>query len=127
MLGFVAFALVTLAAARLTRIITTDQIGEPLRRLVWRLAGGEIPPALTSPIRDIVDFNPHWEMALPRVRRLVWDLVTCPWCIGFWISLTGIAGALAVLPPPPGPFIFWLLAGSLAASYLVGVMATNLE
>ena len=78
-----AFLIVCLAAARLTRLVTDDTITEPLR--VWA-----------------------------SDRRVLYELVTCPWCIGFWISL----GCVAVWWTT-GDRAVWLLA-PFAVSYVAG-------
>lgn len=53
-------ALLPLAAARLTRLITRDSIGEPLRSRVRKKWG---------------------EQSLPA------ELIGCHWCVGVWASL----------------------------------------
>jgi hypothetical protein len=55
-----AFVIVSLAAARLTRLVTDDTITEPLR--VWA-----------------------------SDKPFVYELVTCPWCIGFHISVACVS------------------------------------
>jgi hypothetical protein len=79
-----AFVIICLAAARLTRLVTEDIITEPLRE--W------------------ASIKPAW----------VYDLITCPWCIGFWISL----GCVAVWWTS-GDRAVWLLA-PFAVSYVAG-------
>lgn len=78
-----AFVIVALAAARLTRLVTEDTITEPLR--VWASS-----------------------------RPFVYELVTCPWCIGFWISLATVGVWWTV-----GDRAVWLLA-PFAVSHIVG-------
>ena len=82
-----AFVIVSLAAARLTRLVTEDTILEPLR---------------------------EWA----TIHELVYELVTCPWCIGFWISL----GTVAVWWLA-GDTAVWLLA-PFAVSYVAGRLNT---
>lgn len=64
--------LVPLAAYRLQRIVTAD---------TW-------PPSrhLRRLLRDRIADVPTASRA--RVRRAdLFDLMTCPWCLGFWVSL----------------------------------------
>ena len=79
---------VALAAARTTRLITTDTITEWLR---VRLSD-----------------RPFW-----------YELVTCPWCIGFWISL----GWVLVWWTVDGRAVW--LALPFAVSYVVGWLETR--
>jgi hypothetical protein len=66
-LDFVVF---TLAAFRLTRIITTDNVADNFRQWVWS------------------KYDPSTKIGY---------LITCNWCTGFWVSLLFVAGA-SVLP-----------------------------
>jgi len=50
----------SLAAFRLTRIITTDTVFEPIREKIWK----KFPPS-------------HW----------FGYLITCNWCVGFHVSI----------------------------------------
>lgn len=78
-----AFVIVSLAAARLTRLVTEDTITEPLR--VW---------ASNKPF--------------------LYELVTCPWCIGFHISVACVAVWWTA-----GQTAVWFLA-PFAVSHVVG-------
>ena len=55
------FILLTLATYRLTRLITEDTIFSNLRDKFW----SKFPPESTK----------------------LGYLITCPWCVGFWLSL----------------------------------------
>lgn len=79
-----------LAAARLTRLITTDTFGEPVRLAVSRSDFGR-------------------------------ELIHCPWCIGFWISL---AVALVTMASWPHPVTVVVLI-AFAISEAVGLIAVN--
>lgn len=90
--------LVALAAARITRLVTTDSIADPVR---------------------------DWLLDLPRSERAAewWaDLVSCPWCAGWWVAVA----ATLVLSFAPTGAVRWL-ALPWALSYAVGALATNLE
>ena len=83
-----AFVIICLAAARLTRLVTEDTITEPVR--VWA-----------------------------SDKPFVYELVTCPWCIGFWISL----GCVAVWWTTSDRAV-WLLA-PFAVSHVAGWLNTQ--
>lgn len=57
--ALVVLVLVTLAAARVTRVIVTDKIGEPLRVFVVRRRGE---------------------------KSMLSYLMFCSWCMGLWVS-----------------------------------------
>lgn len=78
-----AFVIVCLATARLTRLVTDDTITEPLR--VWA-----------------------------SDKPLLYGLITCPYCIGFWISLVTVAVWWTA-----GDRTVWLLA-PFAVSHVAG-------
>ncbi|MFI6326584.1 DUF1360 domain-containing protein [Nonomuraea sp. NPDC050556] len=131
MQGIFAFVLVTLASARLTRLLVADTVTEPLRRAVWRLVGGEVPPALLEPITHFVARTAYTSVS---ARRWLWKLMNCPWCSGFWISLAVWAlvyaitgGTVTSTSVPSGQWPLWLITSTLATSYLVGVLANREE
>ncbi|WKK11958.1 hypothetical protein QYN14_25350 [Rhodococcus ruber] len=92
-------ALLTLAAARLTRVLTTDKIGEPYRQLIVRRFGPE----------SLLSYFAH-----------------CAWCTGMWIAalatpLAWWAAGLRHHLPLSG---WWAVpALALTVSYLIGVLA----
>lgn len=127
MLGFFAFALVTLAAARVTRLLIHDTITEPMRRLLWRRLGNEVPPALLESIRHYVA---RTQQTNPRSRSWAWKLINCPWCLGFWVSLlltAPLAFSPAIRALLPGPWPLWWPITALAASQLVGLLLAREE
>ncbi len=79
-------------AARLTRLLTTDQISYPIRR------------------RVVVRLGPDNWFAY---------LITCPWCLGLWVSAAVAAGAYWWADTR------WWLCVALAgtASYATGLLA----
>lgn len=85
------YVLVVLAAYRVTRVIVHD----------------DFPP--TMALRRVVvrKFGPDSSWA---------DLVACPWCMGWWVSLA----ACAWVYPQEGPIRVLLRA--LACAALVGVL-----
>jgi len=55
------FIILSLAAYRITRMITTDYIFQPIREWIWR-----------------------WSR--PDEGIGIGYLITCEWCIGFWVA-----------------------------------------
>lgn len=86
--------LVTLAVARLTRLVTTDAIMLPFRRWVVNRTGEESPLSY---------------------------LVHCSWCTSIWVSIPGaIAWAFLSLPMSQ----WWIaLPTLLAMSYVSGLLS----
>jgi len=85
-----ALAVDALAAYRLTRLATTDVIGEPWRRaVVDRAVAPADQPAGAVGAQAVVDglADP------PRLARLV----TCRWCAGIWIA-GGVVAARRLAP-----------------------------
>jgi hypothetical protein len=66
------FVIISLAAFRLTRVITTDAIFESVRNKIW----GKFPPS-----------------------KGIGYLITCNWCTGFWVSALFVL-MLLILPLP---------------------------
>jgi hypothetical protein len=66
----VTFAILALAAFRLTHLVTTDAIADTFRTWVWK----KFPP-----------------------MTKIGYLITCNWCTGFWVSLL-IATGFFLLP-----------------------------
>lgn len=85
---------IVLGTARITRLITTDTIAEPLiDRLVFGIGRRN-----------------------PTAGEWVNSLLTCPWCIGWWLS---VAVVLTYAQTPT--VTTWLLA-PWALSYAVGTL-----
>lgn len=86
------------AALRVTRMITDDAITEAPRTWLVTHLGPSHP--LTT-------------------------LLTCPWCIGFWI--TAVFTASAWWPPIAGHTAYQIGATLLTGSWLVGALATRVD
>jgi hypothetical protein len=61
----------------------------------------------------------------PRLAASRWEwsetLLTCPWCIGWWISLLVVAAVPPLWPHP----VTRILITALAISYLVGKLEST--
>lgn len=77
-----AFVVMTLAVARATRAVTTDEVTEPMRGWMAERWSDEL--------------GPRWPVVL----------VNCDWCIGFWLALLA-----AVLGKVTGLVHTWTWAG----------------
>lgn len=94
-------ALIVLAAARLTRLVTVDTIGHPFRQAL-RWTG----------------------LHLAGDRGLVYgdELATCPHCMGFWAAAAVVVSYAAWAGPA------WrLTAAVLAVAYLAGHLVAHLD
>ena len=89
-----------LAAYRITRLVIEDKITEDLRTRVHVAA-----------LREIED---------PATWSKVKTLLSCPWCVGFWISV-GVVGARLAAPRVWRP-----IATAFALSAAVGLIEENL-
>lgn len=90
--------LAVLAVARLSRIITTDRIGLPIRRWVVSRWG---------------------ETSLPAY------FVHCPWCVSIWIATAVMPAALLPILIPTQPWYMTVIVTLLsipAASHLAGML-----
>lgn len=111
------FLLALGSALRLTRLAVTDTITQPFRnKIAMRYARAS---ALQS----------HSYEDPKRARRVnrranawLWlvQLFECPWCIGFWISLS--VAAVALSPAASSVLVAWP-AIALSLSWLVGALA----
>ena len=90
--------LLVLAALRITRFVLIDSLGR------WWFVG----PALKRTRNR------------PKAAKYVEGLFSCPFCIGFWISLVGVV-SLYLAGGPGDASVWWrAAAGVWALSYLVG-------
>ena len=70
------FVLLGLAAARLTDIISTDQIMEWLRR-----------PFVKMETTEIAGREVETRTGRGRgLKKVLGDLLSCPWCVGVWVA-----------------------------------------
>ena len=99
----VVLLLTTLAAARVTRVIVVDKIGQPVRSAVVRWRGESSALAY---------------------------LFHCPWCMGLWVSTAAVAAVWwpAALADRFGVTTWIMLpVTALAVAHLVGLVLTREE
>lgn len=95
-----------LAAARAWRLISQDLILAPLRD---KLVGAE-------------KFKVGDATASKNARPKVVEFLGCPWCLGGWLSIGGVA----LYRLAPTGLVFWIVA-PLAVSEIVGLIVRNLD
>lgn len=94
----IVVVVVALCAHRLARAVALDGITDPARDWVYRRAFTQ-PEAKPWPTgaQDESDARLEgWEPAPPALRKSqgwawVYGLVSCPHCVGFWLSLASYA------------------------------------
>lgn len=89
-----SYILLVLAAYRTTRLITTDTVTEPIREKIWK----KFPPS-----------------------TMFGYLLTCNWCVGFWVSLAFVVAYILV------PDVTFVVSLVLSTSALVGIIASKAE
>lgn len=100
-MDLLGIALVVFASARLTRLLVIDAAGDVFRRVIRR--------ALAVFGR--------------RAAVMAEDLLECPFCVGFWISL-GVAGSFVT----HGDAVWWQVGAlALSVSYLAGHLVARLD
>lgn len=93
-----------LACFRLTRLLVSDTITQPLRQAVIGTA--------YAPERDLSGF------AMPVAKRpRLAEFVTCPWCMGMWLA------GLVVLCQALIPAVWIYAAALLAFSAVAGLLS----
>lgn len=96
--ALLSLVLLTFAAARVTRVVVSDKIGEPLRTIAVRRLGAE---------------------------HLLAYFVHCRWCTGLWVSLPAAAVAWWASPLGDAVRVSWWWgwpATALAMSYTIGLL-----
>lgn len=113
-------AIALLAALRLTRLVTTDWLGE------WTI----VQPMKAWARRHEGQVDVH-EAAAQDVGTKFWRTkmvsgLDCPFCVGFWLTLTCLAFSRTKLPQPAAQ-IRDLLLKALAGSYVVGHASSRID
>lgn len=102
-----SLVLMTLAVARVTRLVTTDVLFDPVRFWVVR--------RLISPLDDPSD---------PKgVRGKLAYLIICTWCASVYVGAAGAGAWYAWGETMP----FMVITAALAASYVTGFLASVTE
>lgn len=104
----VAFVILALGAFRLTRIIGWDTLAGLVRLREWATGRG---------------FDDRGQVVVLDHRRPEWidQLLSCPWCLGWWVCLTTAFSWWA------WPTVTLAIALPLALSAVVGLVAKNLD
>lgn len=71
---------------------------------------------------DIILDNPR-EWFFEHTPQWVTTLVTCPWCLGFWLS--GISTGVLIVILNYTEYPWWLIWGSMSA--IVGLLGSRSE
>lgn len=113
-----------LATARLARLVTADDITEPLRERIIRAAYRSRPPVTITTDGATVtiaagDGGTDWVTVadLDEDPPAVVTLLRCRWCVSVWLGF-GVVVARRVAPRAWGP-----VARALAFSQVAGVVA----
>lgn len=76
------FLLVSLATFRMTRLLVADHITQWLRDLCMKSV------TVNDPMTGAVFVR--CEKPTKGLRRLISDLLGCPWCVGVWVAMVAI-------------------------------------
>ena len=133
MLAALFLPLVVLATLRLTRLITTDWLGEwlivaPAKH--WAVETANDEQVITSDLEEGASeiWNDlDWTQVTSWRLKLVKGL-DCPFCVGYWIGLVILGVTAAVIFAPVWLVIAWgILLGSLALNYIVGHVSSKID
>lgn len=102
--------LAVLLTMRLTRVVIGDKIG------LWLVRGPIAATANGAPL------------GTPKFRfwSKMYDLVTCPFCIGFWIGCLVLASLAAVGGPGDAAVLWRYVAGVFALNYVAAHIGARL-
>ena len=107
-----------LAAMRLTKLINSDTILDPLRLPLGRAATRAQAAAREASLHGNGEQAEFHNRRRRRLQMLV-EFIECPWCVGFWIALVGAVVPVLLLGWP-----WWTVpALGLAASQIIGMAA----
>lgn len=126
-----SWILVAGAAVRLTRFITTDTLGEwtvrtPAKRWAEKADIGYIKQAEASGKTEELAARLENEEPLTPQSKLASGL-ECPFCVGFWISLTVLL-IDRVLPSKGILRTIWrMISGALTLNYVTAHISARLD
>ena len=113
------FLLVSLTTFRLTRLIVADHITQWLRDLCMKNV------IINDPLTGAIFVRK--EKRVKGLRRLVSDLLGCPWCVGIWMALGSIVlYYVAVTDIFPTAWMIILVFSLAGAAELVYALAVAL-
>jgi len=120
-----------LATLRLTRFVTTDDLGLwTVKTPAYNWAARHEPP---MPVIEPWDGLPeHFVEPVERIRVPGWRLrlvsgLECPFCVGFWIGVI-VLGLLWLAGGPEDPAEWWWFgAGVFALNYVAGHVGSRLD
>ena len=102
------FVLLGLAAARLTDIISTDQVTQWLRR-----------PFVKMETTEIAGHEVETRTGRGRgLRKVLGDLLSCPWCVGVWVAACLTYAHLLM------PAVIWIFILILAIAEIGSLVQT---
>ena len=108
------FVVLTLVAYRVTHLFVMDTLFEGWRdKFLDRITTATDPAGVTRPLDKRIE--PELWSTLPLWRRKVFELITCVFCLGFWI-----AGAVVLIhdafidPNLPYPVWYWVAISTSA-------------
>ena len=110
-MNWLDLVIVALAASRLTRLVVSDTITEPLRNFVWRRFPGHLTTWGDSEVKqngtdtfgrpagvvrhfDVFKVDTLWFAVRPR---FVGSVIECHWCTGLWVGV-GVFAAFWFYP-----------------------------
>lgn len=107
-IGVLDLVLLGLAAARLSDVISTDEIMQWLRKPFVQMTQEEVAGREVS-TRE----GRGWGW-----RKVIGNLLSCPWCVGVWVA-AGLVYAHFLIPGP-----VWLFVLVLAVAEVGSVLQT---
>lgn len=138
------FVVLVLAVYRLTLLVTSDELTEPIREAVvarfvtiehramrrvndrtsrvveWTCSCGETWEGYTSGADGMERFNTHVQTAPTTHREWLETLIHCPWCASVWLAFPAVAASYWW----SDGWGWWLIAGPFAVSGAAGFLAS---
>lgn len=104
------------AAARLSRVATTDDAGLLVRVPAQRWAAR----------------HEHGDQGIDNWGAVGWRThlvggLECPFCVGFWLGAGVVVSYAAVRDTPRALAVWRIIAGSLALNYVVGHVSSRID
>lgn len=118
-LSWIHLFILTMGAYSLTRLVVTDSIFDSVRAWIFHQFPHEGYASQTKPKRGVLrrTSNNVW---VADKGTFIGDLLSCPWCSGFWVSLILFGGYVFI----PEITLFVLIPFAIRA--LVGGYANRI-